>query len=121
MALQTLEHALGLDAQNELRLALELQVLDPRRHRVGARAKAGAIDGDLFPRLFVSIDDRQLASIERGIPIIVEKPIADTEAPVLTGRDGMMTLASTLAISAAARIAFTRTGGCDAEQMIQTR
>ena len=61
MALQPLEHAAGLDAENEFSLGLECQVLHQRGDGVGARAEAGAVDLLRLAAVEVGVVDDQLA------------------------------------------------------------
>jgi hypothetical protein len=58
---QALEHAGGLDAEDELGVRLELQLLDRGGHRVGAAAEAGAVDVQGFAGLGVLVDHHQTA------------------------------------------------------------
>ena len=59
---EALEHATGLDRQDELGLGSEAQVLDRVGDRVGARAEAGAVDLDPVAGLRVTVDDDQVTS-----------------------------------------------------------
>ena len=61
VALQPLEHTARLDRQDELRLGLELEVLDRGGDRVGAAAEPGAVDPLDLAGLEVRIEHDQLA------------------------------------------------------------
>ncbi len=58
---QSLEHAGGLDGEDELRLGLELQVLHRGGDTVGPAPEAGAVDAELLAGFAVAIDDDQFA------------------------------------------------------------
>jgi hypothetical protein len=54
---QALEHAGGLDAEDELRVGLELAGARPSGDRVGAAAEARAVDAQRLAGLAVAVDD----------------------------------------------------------------